>query len=329
MEVDHVFWFGDMNYRIDLDYKPGQKPEKTKIESDDFFEAFEAVCRKVKAKKYRELLEFDQLTQEHMIGNVLSGFQLAPVDFAPTFKVTRQIELGHMTYNDQRIPSWCDRVLWKSMPALEDNIRLVSFQSVPVVRTSDHIPVQARFDIKVHKLQSGPLLGRLFAASSLYFMEFGQLDVFPQPDIAKARSVNFRVQAYGHPTATRQKRGCCGKTGLPCTRWAPEPKWLEDSLSLEFRNGVITQIHVVLLVECVRQNTRHLIGSCIVPFAKLQASNGAEIVMPLMLRETKTEYNIRFHGHATSLIAKRSTSIQRARRRDLARPRAVVQDMPL
>ena len=146
MEVDHLFWFGDMNYRIDLDYRPGWrnataqlrsiahsccfsgvKPEKPIPDSDDFFEEFAMVNRKIKKAAWNDLLEYDQvpnsslificgsskisflsihartlppqccphpplcqLTRQHEEGNVLSGFELCPVNFAPTVSLMRQ-----------------------------------------------------------------------------------------------------------------------------------------------------------------------------------------------------------------------------------------------
>eukprot|EP00300_Choanocystis_sp_HF-7_P012534 c17928_g1_i1.p1 GENE.c17928_g1_i1~~c17928_g1_i1.p1 ORF type:complete len:608 (+),score=81.53 c17928_g1_i1:33-1856(+) len=308
MEVDHLFWFGDMNYRIDLSYRPGQKPEKVSPESDDFFEDYETVVRKIKAKRYKELLEFDQLTQEHQIGNVLSGFQIAPVNFAPTFKVIRHIELGHITYNDQRIPSWCDRVLWKSMPSLLQDVRLVSFESVPMLRTSDHIPVQAKFEVKLYRqVVNAGRLPRLFAGTSLYFVDIGNLQLIPTPEGPQYKNAQFRVQAYGHPNLTQTKKRCASHR-LPRTQWSPDAIWPKDSFELEFRGCFPVQIHVMLLVEYFSVNNKHSIGSCIVPFSALHTASHADMTLPLTLRETKTEFSLRFRGHSSSILARRSIS---------------------
>ena len=41
------------------------------------------------------------------------GFAEGQLDFQPTFKLARQ---AGVSYNLKRTPSYCDRILWKSMP---------------------------------------------------------------------------------------------------------------------------------------------------------------------------------------------------------------------
>ncbi len=50
-------------------------------------------------------------------------------------------------FNDHRMPSYCDRVLSKSLPAFEKNLSLHYYDSCEDVMTSDHIPVLAGFDL--------------------------------------------------------------------------------------------------------------------------------------------------------------------------------------
>lgn len=47
----------------------------------------------------------------------------------------------------QRIPSYCDRVLHKSLPGLRANLKLNRFASVETIATSDHKPVVAEFHL--------------------------------------------------------------------------------------------------------------------------------------------------------------------------------------
>lgn len=51
----------------------------------------------------------DQLHQQRAAGKVFSGFLEQPLTFLPTFKLLR----GTDQYNEQRIPSWTDRVLYR------------------------------------------------------------------------------------------------------------------------------------------------------------------------------------------------------------------------
>lgn len=43
-----------------------------------------------------------------------------------------------MNYNTKRIPSWCDRVLWRSLPGCSRNLQLTEYTSTETVTTSDH-----------------------------------------------------------------------------------------------------------------------------------------------------------------------------------------------
>ena len=52
-----------------------------------------------------------------------------------------------VVHKKQRIPSYCDRVLWKSMAPLASLVAQTSLSSVEAVSTSDHKPVVATFDV--------------------------------------------------------------------------------------------------------------------------------------------------------------------------------------
>ena len=54
----------------------------------------------------------------------------------------------------QRIPSWTDRILFKT----ESDIKLLAYSSATEVRTSDHRPVYASFRTKIRPfIDSNPL----------------------------------------------------------------------------------------------------------------------------------------------------------------------------
>lgn len=58
-------------------------------------------------------------------------FQTEPPSFAPTFKTMRGKKEG---YSAKRIPSYTDRILWKSLPGHAPNLELLEFVSFPEVR---------------------------------------------------------------------------------------------------------------------------------------------------------------------------------------------------
>ena len=90
---------------------------------------------------------------------ILPGFKDCVPSFPPTFKV----DPGVPTYSYQkglnkkgkpkkpRVPSYCDRILWKSMPGRENDITLLAFEGFPQIVTSDHKPVHARFEVNCCK----------------------------------------------------------------------------------------------------------------------------------------------------------------------------------
>lgn len=138
-QYDHVFWMGDLNYRVDLN---AGKPSP--IYPDEVAH-HKAVLELIEKKAYDQLLAADQLNMCKAAGEAFAGFREGTMTFAPTFKVMRKVGTE---YKDQRIPSYCDRVLWKSMPPLEDFLQQTSLISLPEVSTSDHKPVVATFAVR-------------------------------------------------------------------------------------------------------------------------------------------------------------------------------------
>lgn len=93
LDHDVVFWFGDLNFRIDdLD----MQVVKTAIDNN----------------KYSTLWEKDQLNLAKDSETVLEGFQEGPLKFPPTYK----FDVGTDTYDTsgkKRKPAWTDRILWR------------------------------------------------------------------------------------------------------------------------------------------------------------------------------------------------------------------------
>lgn len=109
---------------------------------------FSVVEQLVEQEKWQLLWSADQLSHSIAKGEVLFGFQEGPNAFPPTFKVMYD-EPG-MHYNPQRTPSYCDRILWKSSPSLEVDVRQTGLSSSPQVSSSDHKPVWSTFSVKTH-----------------------------------------------------------------------------------------------------------------------------------------------------------------------------------
>ena len=66
----------------------------------------------IERKSWAQLLERDQLIREKCENRVFSGWNEAPITFAPTYKY----DFGTDIYDSSekaRIPAYCDRVLWQ------------------------------------------------------------------------------------------------------------------------------------------------------------------------------------------------------------------------
>lgn len=89
----------------------------------------------LKRKLYDLLLSGDQLTNEKSKGNVFKDFEEAPIHFNPTYKY----DIGTDNYDSsekQRVPSWTDRILWKSRTP--ESVQCLEYNSVPALKGSDH-----------------------------------------------------------------------------------------------------------------------------------------------------------------------------------------------
>jgi hypothetical protein len=147
-QFDHCFWFGDMNYRLDAELMP---PKENKSDPMSWDERWDHVLQLIKGQKWTTLLQYDELLEEIKSGRVLHGFQMVVPSFRPTFKVARGSDSSqkdlHEYFNNKRIPAYCDRILWHSLPGLKEHVRPHMFSSCEDFNSSDHKPVVARFSV--------------------------------------------------------------------------------------------------------------------------------------------------------------------------------------
>ncbi|XP_063162964.1 phosphatidylinositol 3,4,5-trisphosphate 5-phosphatase 1 [Candoia aspera] len=132
----HLFWLGDLNYRLEL----------SPMEAEN-------IIQKIKQQQYTELLNFDQLLIEKKDQKVFLQFEEEEITFAPTYRFERNTRENYV-YTKQKatgmkynLPSWCDRVLWKSYPLV--HVVCQSYGCTTDIMTSDHSPVFATFEVAV------------------------------------------------------------------------------------------------------------------------------------------------------------------------------------
>lgn len=144
---DSVFWFGDLNYRID------------KISLSE-------TLNYINSSNYDELIKFDQLTREKSNQKVFERFEEGRIKFRPTYKYLiksdvyeKQALLVNSEFNNAdneansigkvKLPSWTDRVLWKSFNL---KCNLVQYSCINTITISDHKPVYGLFDLELKKI---------------------------------------------------------------------------------------------------------------------------------------------------------------------------------
>ncbi|KAL3230238.1 Phosphatidylinositol 4,5-bisphosphate 5-phosphatase INP54 [Nakaseomyces bracarensis] len=120
----HIFFFGDLNFRVtDTNVAP-QDPNKWE----------------------ETLWRSEELNRLKHKGIILRGFKEGRINFPPTYKYKLQSE---STYNSKRIPSWCDRILYKKYHSAH-NIGSCKYESVRRSRTlqfTDHQAVNLVIEV--------------------------------------------------------------------------------------------------------------------------------------------------------------------------------------
>lgn len=119
--VHHLFWMGDLNYRIDL-----ERDKALKL---------------IEERNWEQLKKADQLGQEIAAGRAFQGFLEGRTDFPPTYRYER----GSREYSavKLRVPSYCDRILYRSLPGCK--LELHEYKPADEIQTSDHSPVVGVF----------------------------------------------------------------------------------------------------------------------------------------------------------------------------------------
>ncbi|XP_065918340.1 phosphatidylinositol polyphosphate 5-phosphatase type IV-like isoform X2 [Dysidea avara] len=124
MEYDYVFWFGDLNYRVELSRE----------------ECNELLTR----SNILELLLNDQLTREILAGNTFYHFSEQPITFNPSYKFDLDSDV-YDTSQKRRTPSWTDRILFQSRDSRSASVTGHGYHCCENIRISDHRPVYAYF----------------------------------------------------------------------------------------------------------------------------------------------------------------------------------------
>uniref|UniRef100_H3CJ76 phosphatidylinositol-3,4,5-trisphosphate 5-phosphatase n=1 Tax=Tetraodon nigroviridis TaxID=99883 RepID=H3CJ76_TETNG len=133
LRFTHLFWLGDLNYRLDMD--------------------IQEILNYINRKEFEPLLKVDQLNLEREKNKVFLRFAEEEILFPPTYRYERGSRDTYVWQKQKatgmrtNVPSWCDRILWKSYP--ETHIICNSYGCTDDIVTSDHSPVFATFEVGV------------------------------------------------------------------------------------------------------------------------------------------------------------------------------------
>ena len=131
----YTFVLGDLNFRTDLVDTTERDEEERK----------DAVRQLVAKQDWKALNEADELQKALRVKDCLVGFRTPFCNFPPTFKLER---ISGYHYVDQRLPSYTDRILWKTADELEDGVVPLSYESIDGFSSSDHKPIRGIFLVK-------------------------------------------------------------------------------------------------------------------------------------------------------------------------------------
>eukprot|EP01080_Neovahlkampfia_damariscottae_P009010 gene9010-1109_t len=116
---DYLFFFGDFNYRINLNRHQ--------------------TFKNIEDGNIKNLLKNDQLNIEKEKKKIFIGFEEGVIKFPPTYKFNKNSK-EYDTSKKQRIPSYCDRILVRS---IHRKVDISSYKAKMNELTSDHRPVLA------------------------------------------------------------------------------------------------------------------------------------------------------------------------------------------
>ncbi|KAM9849589.1 inositol polyphosphate phosphatase-like 1b isoform 2-T2 [Aulostomus maculatus] len=133
LRFTHLFWCGDLNYRLDLDVQD--------------------ILKHVSKREFEELMCADQLTRERHRRKAFLNFKEEKIAFPPTYRYERGSRDCYLWQKYKtsgvrvNVPSWCDRILWKSYP--DTHMICKAYGCTDDIFTSDHSPVFATFQVGV------------------------------------------------------------------------------------------------------------------------------------------------------------------------------------
>ncbi|XP_018589318.2 inositol polyphosphate phosphatase-like 1b isoform X1 [Scleropages formosus] len=278
LRFTHVFWCGDLNYRLDLDVQD--------------------ILKHILKREFEALMCADQLTRERHKRKVFLHFNEEKILFPPTYRYERGSRECYLWQKYKtsgvriNVPSWCDRVLWKSYP--ETHIACTAYGCTDDITTSDHSPVFATFQVGV----ASPFLSKTDAGSGVEraWIELESIEVI----LKTASKAKFFIEFHSYCLEEFRRSGdndsqSCEVPGFLKLGWSPrqlpklipivsDKEYLQDQhLLLSVKScdsfesyGWLFSTHFCCLREC-SVALRSLIGSTVEVFETFLTHRGEEM----------------------------------------------------
>lgn len=189
--------------------------------------------------------QLDQLALEQNAGRTFAGFREHPIAFPPSYKY----EVGTNAISPTRVPSWCDRILWKG-----DGVEAEVYESLHS-NLSDHKPVMALLALTMHVLD--PIdLDKAFQ-SILKDLDAYENESLPTTELSPnvinlGDEVVFRRLVEARTTVTNTGKGVVQfrVTRVPdWVRVSPRQGFMPPQSSTEIALYVIIDRHIDLIDE--------------------------------------------------------------------------------
>lgn len=241
MSSDHVFVMGDLNFRTNFGM------------DEDHEENVQRALDMIDAKDFSTLYSYDELQKGIEAGDLLVDFKTLPCLFPPTFKVERE---PGFVYKRQRTPSYTDRILYKSLPSLEPQLKALAYEPCHGFTTSDHKPLRGAFSIVPNASFNSLSVQN---ETTLVFRNFSCVDLPPADSNGLADPYVMimwekdSLEEVRINLGAKLRRFFLGKARWPRTPYRPKtlyPEWKDEEIVLRTQNGDVppgTKLFLVLV----------------------------------------------------------------------------------
>ncbi len=187
----------------------------------------------------------------------------------------------HLEYKNQRVPAYCDRVLWRSFPECKGQLEQLSLEPLISVGTSDHKPVRSMFKLSFPEpMRENPLDDKR-AKLRGYYVIFHELACRGLPEMDKVGSADPYIHFTSEELFGRKK-----KFKTKVIKNTLNPTWHRQDLPMMpthwTKKESVLGGHITCRIfdkDVISEDD--LIGTVLISFDGADAVNGKEFTLPI------------------------------------------------